>query len=136
MLDDWMQEVVIGAAVVVGLIARARRRRAANAPVEESQAKSADAASVSLPMQASTTLREERWPVDRSMEVHRLPKSVRTIVLSRGPYSGQYARCVECTIGGRLATEVVRITPGGEDIGEPQYLWDYSVDRTIRELVG
>lgn len=131
MWDDSAQMAIIGIAIAVGLIARRRRRSRDTATPQVSPE------SVEVESSAKrTNSADGHEPVDSSKVVIRSPESVRIVAISSGPRTSQFARCVECTVGGRPATEVVRINAVGEDLGDPEYLWEYSIERAVRQLVG
>ena len=134
MLEEWTGGVMFGVALAIGLLARARRRTRVETAEQTSLGK---AVGTAMPKPTDPAPSPDiRWPIDPTVGIKRVPHSVRVVVIARGLRPGHLVRCVECEVGGRQATEMVRVNSDGEDLGAPEYLWGYSVERAIRELTG
>ena len=80
---------------------------------------------------------EIRWPVCIAKDsIKRFPETLRMVEVVRGVRRRQLVRCVQVELGGELATEVVAVSPDGQDLGEPEYLRGYSISQVVSEFVG
>ena len=80
---------------------------------------------------------EIRWPVCIAKDtIKRFPETLRMVEVAHGARRRQLVRCVQVALGGELATEVVEVSPDGEDLGEPEYLRGYSISQAVSEFVG
>ena len=134
-MDGVMMVVLMVAGGIAVIRIKRERRRSKLKDETETQGRRPEMAPPAA--KESTEPTEMHWPVSAPADaIKRVPESLRMVIVVRGARRGQLVRCVECELGGRLATEVVQVAPDGTDVSEPEYLTGYSVSRTVAEFVG